>query len=368
MLFFKILGYGLIGLGTVGTLLPLIPYDDWWIRGGDYPRVQFAVLLALGGATLLFAHRAEPYPNLVLAFLVVATLCLLFQLYRILPYTRIWTTEVLSAPLDSEEHADTLHLLISNVLQSNDEHGRLFDLVARETPDLLLTLETNAAWERDLLAALGDDYPNTVKVPLENRYGMHLFSKFPLRATKVQYLISDTIPSIYTEVQLESGAWIKLYCLHPTPPSPTEESASTARDAELGLTGMRIKDTGNSNTIVAGDLNDVAWSHSTRLFQRLSGLLDPRVGRGLFASFHADHWFARWPLDHVFHSDEFQVAQLRRLEHIGSDHFPMSVKLRYVPEEEHLQKQPKEDKGDRDEADTTIKKAKAGEVDGLLVD
>ncbi len=368
MLVLKILGYGLIGLGTVGTLLPLIPYDDWWIRGGDYPRVQFAVLLALGGAVLLLAHRAEPYPSAVTVFLVVAALCLLFQLFRILPYTRIWSPQVISAPVDSEEHADTLHLLISNVLQSNDEHDRLIDLVREERPDILLTLETNVDWEKDLMAAFESDYPNTVKVPLENRYGMHLFSRFPLGKTEVMYLISDTIPSISTEVQLESGTWIKLYCLHPTPPSPTEENASTARDAELGLIGMRIKDSGNANTIVAGDLNDVAWSHSTRLFQRLSGLLDPRVGRGLFASFHADHWFARWPLDHVFHSDEFQVAQLRRLRHIGSDHFPMSVKLRYVPEEEHLQQAPEENEGDREEADTTIRKAKAGEVDGLLVE
>ncbi len=367
MLLLKIIGYGLVGLGTLGTLLPLIPYDDWWIRGGDYPRVQFAVLLALGGGVLLFAHRGEAYSSAVLAFLVVATLSFVFQLYRILPYTRLWSTQVLSAPLNSVEQADTLHLLISNVLQSNDEHELLIDLVTEEQPDLLLTLETNADWERDLLAAHGKDFPNTVKVPLENRYGMHLFSKFPLRATEVMYLISDTIPSIYTEVQLESGTWIKLYCLHPTPPSPTEESASTARDAELGLIGMRIKDIGNSNTIVAGDLNDVAWSHSTRLFQRLSSLLDPRVGRGLYASFHADHWFARWPLDHVFHSDEFQVAQLRRLRHVGSDHFPMSVKLRYIPEEEHLQQAPDEDEGDREEADSTIRKAKAGEVDGLLV-
>ena len=368
MILVKIVGYGLLGVGVVGTFLPLVPYDDWWIRGGDYPRVQFAVLLASGAAALYLSHRGEPLSTTTAVFIGLSLLCVAFQLYRILPYTRIWSKQVVSAGPDATSHPDSVHLLISNVLQSNPNHEGLISMVQRERPDLLLTLETNKAWERSLLGAIGEAYPEQVKVPLENRYGMHLFSKFPLRNTEVMHLISDSIPSIYTEVQLESGSWVKLYCLHPTPPSPTEESASTARDAELGLVGMRIKDTDNASTIVAGDLNDVAWSHSTRLFQRLSGLLDPRVGRGLYASFHADYWFMRWPLDHVFHSDEFQVARLRRMPSIGSDHFPVSIHLRYAPHEEHRAVTPEEQEGDRHEASETIEKAKAGEVDGLLVD
>lgn len=368
MLLLKIFGYGLLGLGILGTLLPLIPYDDWWIRGGDYPRVQFAIMLAVGIGLLAIDYRWGGFSTAELAVLVAGALCIAFQLYRILPYTRFWTHQVVSAEEGSVTHPDSVHVLISNVLQSNPNHEGLVSMVRRERPDLLLTLETNAAWERSLLAGIGEDYGDQVKVPLENRYGMHLFSRFPLRATEVRYLISDSIPSIYTEVQLESGSWVKLYCLHPTPPSPTEESASTSRDAELGLVGMEIKDTDNSSTIVAGDLNDVAWSRSTRLFQRLSGLLDPRVGRGLFASFHADHWFMRWPLDHVFFSDEFQVESLRRMPSIGSDHFPVSVRLRYAPDEEHRADAPEEQAGDRREAHRTIGKAKSGEADGLLVE
>jgi endonuclease/exonuclease/phosphatase (EEP) superfamily protein YafD len=84
--------------------------------------------------------------------------------------------------------------------------------------------------------------------------------------------------------------------------------------------------------IVAGDLNDVAWSYTTRLFQRISGLMDPRLGRGLYNTFHARNPLMRWPLDHVFFDPEFRLCRLERLGDIGSDHFPILAELSFEPE------------------------------------
>ncbi|MEO7935915.1 MAG: endonuclease/exonuclease/phosphatase family protein, partial [Dokdonella sp.] len=83
---------------------------------------------------------------------------------------------------------------------------------------------------------------------------------------------------------------------------------------------------------------DVAWSSTTRLFRKLSGLLDPRVGRGMFNTFHADWWFMRWPLDHLFLSSHFTLKQLRRLPSIGSDHFPLLTVLQFTPKRGAAQK------------------------------
>ena len=69
--------------------------------------------------------------------------------------------------------------------------------------------------------------------------------------------------------------------------------------------------------VVCGDLNDVAWSFTTQLFLRLS-LLDPRRGRGPYNSFNAQSRLFRFPLDHVFHSNEFKLIDLRVLPEVGS--------------------------------------------------
>jgi hypothetical protein len=85
---------------------------------------------------------------------------------------------------------------------------------------------------------------------------------------------------------------------------------------------------------VTGDLNDVAWSRTTRLFRKLSGMFDPRVGRGMFNTFHADYFLLRWPLDHIFISSHFRLCHIKRLPSIGSDHFPLYTKIAYRREDQ----------------------------------
>ncbi|PJG85277.1 endonuclease/exonuclease/phosphatase family protein [Conservatibacter flavescens] len=339
-------------LPVIATLLPLIKHDHWIFRVGDFPRLQIAVLslislLVNAGVT----HFGSP------VFMVIGgmnVLCLLYQLKEVSAYTRLSQPEV--RQYDGEENERTISLLTSNVLTPNRRSDLLLAQIQQQQPDIVLTLESDLWWEQQLSVLEQQNYIYTVKIPLDNLYGMHLYSRLPLRNVEIRHWVTEDIPSIAAEVQLRSNEWIRIYCLHPMPPSPTESDTATDRDAELLLVGKEIQRL-DQPVLVFGDLNDVAWSSTSRLFQQISGLLDPRKGRGLFSTFHAHYPLLRWPLDHIFHSNDFMITQIKVLPNIGSDHFPVYGKFQFMPAIAMVQEEPEATKQDNEEARAKINKA-----------
>jgi endonuclease/exonuclease/phosphatase (EEP) superfamily protein YafD len=217
-----------------------------------------------------------------------------------------------------------------NVLMTNRTVDGLFASVREADPDVVLALETDVWWVDRLRGTLAESHPHALEQPQDNTYGFALRSRLPLVEPEVRRLLHEAIPSARTGIRLRSGVVVRFYAVHPEPPSPTEAESSLGRDAELVTLGREIA-IRTGPTVVAGDLNDVAWSRTSRLFRRLSRLLDPRVGRGLFPTFHAGWWPVRWPLDHVFHSEDFLLREMRRLPAFGSDHFPILIALEHAP-------------------------------------
>ncbi|MFU9046511.1 endonuclease/exonuclease/phosphatase family protein [Acinetobacter tibetensis] len=332
------------------TFWSLIPRDEWWIRGADFPRLQILALGLLAFILLIFWPNPWDLQRELIFVALIAALA--YQLKMVLPYTFVWKKQVQTVSHEQLQPERQISLLVSNVLTPNTQYHLLIAQITQLKPDLVLTLETDQCWQQ-ALQVLEADYPYCVPIPLDNLYGMHLYSRLKLIDTEVKFILSDEIPSIHTTVLLLSGQPVQLYCLHPKPPSPTEAKDSTLRDAELLIIGDQIKELDQS-CIVMGDLNDVAWSRTTRLFQRISGLLDPRVGRHYVNTFHADYPFLRWSLDHVFHSTDFALIQMQRLPHIGSDHFPIYVKLQTGRLFEQQQEELEQTDADEQEAQIAI--------------
>jgi endonuclease/exonuclease/phosphatase (EEP) superfamily protein YafD len=335
----------------VATLLPFARLDDWWIRIFDFPRLQIAVVSVVLVALALLVREN---PGVIHdAWLVALAACALYQAYRMYPYTPLHAKQV-----QDSHRADpdaTLSVLCANVLMSNRKVEGLRRLIEENDPDLIFTAETDVWWHQ-ALAHLETSHPFHVRQPQDNTYGMLLYSRLELLDARIQFLVEDDVPSVHARVRLRSGKEVELRCLHPRPPAPGESSRSTERDAELLLVGKEIKAL-QRPAIVCGDLNDVAWSRTNDLFCLISGLLDPRIGRGFFHTFNSKWIWMRFPLDHVFHSAHFRLVAFRRLRHWGSDHFPVFIKLSYEPDAEFKQEPPQASPQEEGDAEEKIEKA-----------
>lgn len=349
------IGVALVGLLLVaGTLASMTRLTPWFVRGWDFPRVQMAVLaLACGAAGVSLAAVQGGVAWYDWTFLVLMIALAAWQASRIRPYTPLASREVQPAA-SRLGSPNVLRLVISNVLESNCQFDRWRQAVAIEDPDIIIAAEVNDQWRREISAGFAKSHPHAITQPQDNCYGMALFSRLPLRDPRIEFVVQADIPSIHCTLTLRDGTEVCLHSLHPRPPTPQEQNSSGPRDVELIIVGKRIRkqreDGHTEPTIVVGDLNDVAWSRTTKLFQKLSGLLDPRRGRGFYNTFNANSRIFRFPLDHVFISREFRLVDLRVLDHVGSDHFPISITIAFEPEKQQDQPEPQADGGDQQEA------------------
>ncbi|MES2887527.1 MAG: endonuclease/exonuclease/phosphatase family protein [Pseudomonadota bacterium] len=338
-------------LMVVATAIPVLRKDAWWIRMFDFPRVQIVVVsVAVLIAYCVTTDTVDVAGGL---FIIALSASLLHQGHMMFPYFPFAKKQVQKSQDPKKE--SSLSLLTANVLMKSRGADRLREIIRHADPDVILTVECDAWWQ-DQLRDLERTHPYKVHQPQANTYGMLLYSRLELIDPEVKFLIQDDIPSIHASVALPSGQRVELHCMHPRPPFPTEDESSTDRDAELLLVGKKLKPK-EIPVIVMGDLNDVAWSRTNYLFQNISGLLDPRIGRGFFNTFHANLPFMRFPLDHFFHSNHFRLIEFKRLAYFGSDHFPVFISLSYEPDA--ATEQPELQATGNEEARATEKIAKA---------
>ena len=151
---------------------------------------------------------------------------------------------------------------------------------------------------------LDEKYHYTVKYPLANCYGMLLYSRLKLIAPQIKFLVEDDIPSIHAG-SIKSGDRIALHCLHPSP-STGPRPGFRRTGCGTAHCGRTVKES-DEPALVAGDLNDVAWSRSTKLFQKISGLFDPRIGAECTTRSTRRILCSGGRLDHVFHSNHFKL-------------------------------------------------------------
>lgn len=319
------------------TAASATPGRAWQLRICDFPRAQVLTLaLLLGGSVGGAALAGAEIPAFVLAIGAALTLAIALQTWWALRLTPLWRVEVRTArrvryQTSRPPTSGVLRVVTANVDYTNTDREHALERLVHHRPHLLALVETDEAWG-PLLRRLEDAYPWQILELRSNGRGMALLSRLPLDAGDVRCLVTDDRPSIWAEVCLNAEERLNMVVLHPVPPGLPRRNAdgrksSRDRDVELAVAAAQIGDRRSRRWIVTGDFNDVGWSRTTEGFKRVSGLVDPRVGRGAYSTFPASVPFARYPIDHVMISPRFRVAGLRRLAGIGSDHLPLLTDL-----------------------------------------
>lgn len=301
----------------IGAFIPFMREQTWWLRAWTYARLQMLVLCSLSALIYLFLPGLESlWDKLIWVILIISAIGCLKD---VLPFTKIMPKQTRPYK-DSEPHI-SIRLMVGNVLMENIDFADYLHQIERVQPDIIFLVETDERW-RDKLSTLENDYPYRYLLPLPDFNGMLFYSRFPIVDVQERYLVQDHIPSLTLDLDVGHTQPLRFYGVHPRPPRPEDDTADLDKElsfiaSECGHMSVPI--------IVTGDLNDVGWSSTTKKFLRVSGLLDPRHGRGLYNSYNAKNPLIRWPLDHVFHSKHFSLIDMQRLKPYGSDHFPLLI-------------------------------------------
>lgn len=319
--------YLLIFISTLvilASLLSLIATEDiWWIKVLDFPRLQLLILaVVLLPLFIWVAENSGVWKGVLTAGLAGVVI---IQCVYIYPYTELADPAVKGISREEADPSATFDIIVANVLMKNRQAEDFMAIVAEHDPDMVLAMETNKWWE-EALQPLDEMYPYGMEYPLDNKYGMILYSKFPVTNQEVLFLQYDSVPSFHAQVALPNGRLFNFHGVHPVPPFPGGPNKLKDEEIALVKVGKMVQDQ-QQPAMVAGDLNDVSWAQREKLFDAEGLLLDTRIGRGIIPTFSAKSWIMAWPLDYVFLTDDFAVLELKKLEGFGSDHYPLYAEV-----------------------------------------
>src|SRR5690606_35254304 len=237
------------------SLLPFVQNQHWIFRVPEFLKLQIFVLQVIVFIAAFF------YMKDTQCFWIIQPIQAALIVYHaiiLMRYTKFWRTTTFEQRGNA---SDKIKIISCNIYQFNTEYQRFVNLIQKEQPDIFLTMESNSDWEQ-AMRVLEKEYPNFEKVTLENTYGMHFYTKLKVHKVQTHYFVAEDLPSIEAELETRDGHRFVFFCVHPPPPSPTEEDNSKERDGDLLSVAKRVRDY-TLPVVITGDFNNVAWARSS---------------------------------------------------------------------------------------------------------
>jgi endonuclease/exonuclease/phosphatase (EEP) superfamily protein YafD len=223
-----------------------------------------------------------------------------------------------------------LRVLTANLLAGRAAAGVVAELVRAKHADVLFVQElTDGAAARLQRAGLGDLLPHRVAQPRRHGAGGAIYARYPLRGGPPAAPVSAA--RCTARLDLPSGQFVQLACVHAAPPKPPWSPGATARwRSQLSaLPALPAPEVGPR--ILAGDFN-ATFDHAQfrRLLRR--GYVDAasQAGHGLSLTWgpRPDRRLALLAIDHVLVDPRCAVVTTSAHRLTGSDHRALYAELR----------------------------------------
>lgn len=348
--------YCLSAVLIIASVIPVIPNQHWFFRIFDFLKIQLLVLQTI---VFILAWWFVPYETMFYCTQLLLLICMIYEISLIYQYTPLYKVKGRNSPIKPSK---SIKVISANVYQFNTEYDRFIRLIDKYQPNVILTMESDEKWQQ-AMQVFKKDYPYFIEVPLQNTYGIHLYSNVKITASEVHYFVADDIPSIEAKMKTADGYEFVFFGVHPPPPSPTEEDTSKERDGELLSVAKKVKEI-KIPAVVVGDFNNVAWGRSSVLFKNTAEMIDPRIGRGFISTFHAKYRLLRFPIDQMYHSSDIFIEDICTKENFGSDHLPLYFEF-FIDELNPVQEEQVEvlEADEKQEVEQMIKDGKEEESD-----
>lgn len=294
---------GVLLLIIAGGLLPLGASYWWFFELFAHFRLQYLAVALL----LLVPGVIRRRRTLSIALLAV----MMLNAWPLAPYLPLARTAGTNADLT---------LLNLNVHSSNTAHDAILGAIRAADADIVTILELTPALDA-ALAALDAEYPYRMTEPSTGNFGLGVLSRHPLRDPE-RFELGPS-PALEAVVEAPDGPF-RIVAVHPVPPIGAEQAAT--RNRQLGVLADRLRG-GDEPLIVCGDFNLSPYSPHFRRFAIDSGMADVRRGQGPGFSWPAFLPLLGIPIDHCFTRGPFDVATVERMAPVGSDHYPVRVRL-----------------------------------------
>lgn len=217
-------------------------------------------------------------------------------------------------------------LIVFNVLSENREHERTAEYIVEKDPDIVVLLETNERWKREILGQLGSRYPYHLFGAREDDFGVGVLSRHPFVSAKIRYFSNELLPSVDLLYRDGNVRLVRIIGVHPVPPLSHESWLS--RNRLMETVAEEVTGSSTDRVIVCGDLNCSPWSPFFKKLIRDSGLRDSSKGQGIFPTWTGFTPLLGVPIDHILISEGIDCLDRSVGPNLGSDHRPLVMDFR----------------------------------------